>query len=155
MAEKDPMLDFTSEETIAELQRSSTSMSVVEVTGLINLFAGLLNTSTSLILGRLDENAKMASERWMKHDAELARNRDAIVARFEKIEGVLDKDVKTLDEHLSKAHDDQVALDARVRPVMTLAGAVQRNWKTILLFIVAVLAILGFSVETFQRILGA
>jgi|WetSurMetagenome_2_1015567.scaffolds.fasta_scaffold03982_5 hypothetical protein len=154
MTEPDATPDFTSEETIAELQRSTNAMSVVEATGLINLFAGLLNTSTSLILGRLDENAKAAAERWAKHDSDLERNRETIVKRFAHLEERLDKDVRALDEHLLKAHDDQVALDARVRPVRTLAGTLQRNWKTILLFIVAALSIFGFSVETFQRLLG-
>jgi len=131
-----------------------TSMTVSEVTGLVNLFTSMLSTSTAQIIGRIDDNARVETERWTRHDVDLERNREAIVARFLKVETALDSHLMVANIHFAKEHDEDLVMDARVRPVRSAGDWLARNWRTILLFIFGILALLGFSGETLQRLTG-
>lgn len=115
-------------------------MSVTEVTGLVNL----INTQLALMEGRLsakmDDNSRLATERWIKHDQELATNTKRIVERFEEIEGSLLTVERALEAHLDKEHDEEVAMEARVKPVKSIAGWFWKNWRDLLLLFIGLVA---------------
>jgi len=119
------------------------SMSVSEVTGLVNLFTSMLTTSTAQIIARIDDNSKSETERWRKHDVELDRNREAVVARFLKVEEALDAHLMVANVHFAKEHDEDLVMDARVQPVKTSIAYVIAHWKTAALVILSVLGLLG------------
>jgi hypothetical protein len=119
------------------------SMSAAEVTGLVTLFTSMLHTSTVQIIGRMDDNARMASERWVKHDIELERNRETVVARFLKVETALDAHLVVANAHFVREHDEDLVMDARVRPVKTSLAYVVAHWKTAALVILSVVGLLG------------
>ena len=118
-------------------------LSVAETTALINVFAGMLNSSTQLIIARLDDNARMASERWVRHDAELERNRELVVARFLNVECALDAHLMVANAHFAKEHDEDLVMDARVQPVKTSLAYVASHWKTAALVVLSVVGLLG------------
>ena len=118
-------------------------LSVAETTALINVFAGMLNSSTQLIIARLDDNARMASERWVRHDAELERNRELVVARFLNVECALDAHLMVANAHFAKEHDEDLVMDARVQPVKTSLAYVAAHWKTAALVVLSVVGLLG------------
>jgi hypothetical protein len=140
------------------------SMTVTEVTGLVQLFNNQLLAMEGRLSAKMDDNSRMASERWVKHDHDSERILGDIEKRFVNLEtefckqtSLIAEDLKAhvaiADAHWKKEHDAEVALDARLTPVKGLIGYVRSNWKTILLLIVSVLAILGFSATTLENIL--
>ena len=143
---------------------SNGSMTVTEVTGLVQLFNNQLLAMEGRLVAKMDDNSRMASERWVKHDHDRERILEDIEKRFGKLESEMCKQTAALAEDLkahiaiadaywTKEHEAEIALDARLTPVKGLIGYVRTNWKTILLLIVSLLAILGFSANTLEGIL--
>ena len=126
------------------------AMTVSEVTGLVNLFTSMLNTSTAQIIARIDDNAKSETERWRKHDLELERNRVAVVERFLKIERSLDEHLQVANAHFTKEHDEDLVMDARVRPVRVSLAYVAGHWKTVLLVLLSVLGLMGVWLDVIR-----
>jgi hypothetical protein len=112
---------------------------------LVSHITGLLSEMEGRILDRLSDNAKGASDRWAKHDRELEQNTKRVVDRFEIIEADLLTVSNCLKAHLDKEHDEEVRTNARVRPVLTVAQLLVKNWKSIALLIFALLGILGWA----------
>jgi hypothetical protein len=130
------------------------SMSVTEVTGLVNLFNGMLLAMEGRLITKMDDNSRMAEGRWARHDADSKKLCETFGDRFERIETVLKTTADALQEHLDKEHDEELRAEERVKPVKTIAQYVGRNWRTILLLIVSLLAVLGFSFDTLSRVSG-
>jgi len=116
-----------------------------DMLALIAHITDLLNASERRILSRLDDNSERATERWVKHDAELAANTQKIVTRFEKIEAEMIEMSRCIHGHLSKEHDDEVALQARVQPVRTAGLWLAQNWRSLLLALLALLGVMGWA----------
>lgn len=123
-----------------------------DVTALVGLMSGMLDRMESRIIARLDDNSRLASERWTKHDAELAANTSRVVKRFEVIEADLLTVSNCLKGHLDAAHDAEVATDARVRPVKSVGRWVVVNWKSLALLVIAVLTALGILGVEWQAV---
>ena len=139
---------MTTEKIPDEISVTSTpingnGMSIIEVTGLVNMFAGMLDRMEQRIIARLDDNSRMASERWAKHDQELERSREAVIARFLSIEKGLDDHLTVANERWAKEHDDDVRMDARVQPVKNGIRYAMIHWRTIALFVLVLLTLLG------------
>lgn len=122
------------------LPEGTGTMTVSEVTGLVNLFNNQLALMEGRLVNKMDDNSRLASERWVRHDAELDRNTKRIVARFEAIEGSILTIEKTLNAHLDKEHDEEIATEARVKPVKNVAGWFWRNWRDLLLLFIGLVA---------------
>jgi hypothetical protein len=129
-------------------------ISTLDVTALMGIFGSMLDRMERNILARLDENARGAAERWRLHDEQLARDRAAVIERFTAVEGHVERVDADMAAHHKAAHEEQLVRQARVRPVQTAAGFLWANWKTILLLVVALLAVLGFVGDTLNRIVG-
>ena len=147
-----------------ELKPSNGSMSVTEVTGLVQLFNNQLLAMEGRLVAKMDDNSRMASERWVKHDHDRERILEDIEKRFGKLEAEMCKQTASLAEDLkahvaiadaywAKERDEELILDARLTPVKGAVAYLRRNWKTILLVIVSILAVLGFSANTLEEIL--
>jgi len=140
-------------------------LSVSDVMGLVRLFNDSLLAMEARLGAKMDDNSQAASDRWIKHDRDSERVLADIEKRFNKMETELCKqtadiaaDLKThiaiADAHWQKEHDEEIAFDARLTPVKGAVGYLRHNWKNILLAVVTILAILGFSVSTFRNILS-
>ena len=136
--------------------------SVGDAAALIAAVATLVSGSTATIMARLEENSRGATERWRLHDEELARNRAAITAKFEKIERELEAEVqrveRALEEHLvvanahfQREHDDDLVLRARIEPVKSGVAWITANWKTVVLVVGLIAGWILLGVESMEH----
>ena len=117
---------------------SSSVMTVTEFTGLLGLITSMLAAMEARIIGRLDENSRLAAERWTRHDDDSKRVLALIDARFERIEGLV-------NGHLDAERVEDLELRARIKPVKSAAGFIGRNWRGIVIVIMSALGILGLA----------
>lgn len=132
---------------ITQTNNGSGGMTASEVTSLVNLFNGMLLAMEGRLTAKMDDNARAATERWAKHDYDAQVTLASWSDRFLKLE-------EALDRHLRQEEDEDLIVAARIKPVKTTIQYLASNWRTILLLIVSLLAILGFSTRTFQEIIG-
>ena len=125
------------------LANGNGSMSVTEVTGLVQLFNNQLLAMEGRLITKMDDNSKLASERWIKHDLDLERNRATLIARFEKLEHAVLTVEQSLQAHLDKEHDEELTVQARIKPVKNILDYTVRNWRTIALWVMLVLTFMG------------
>lgn len=130
------------------------TLTASEITGLIGLFQTMLDAMEGRIIDRLDANSRGASDRWRKHDEELAANTQRVVARFERVEAAIATTAKALEMHLDREHDDDVRMDARIRPIRGSLGWVWAHWRDLVLLGIGLVALGTFIVEAFGRVLG-
>ena len=117
---------------------ASSVMTVTEFTGLLGLITSMLAAMEARIIGRLDENSRLAAERWTRHDDDSKRVLALIDARFERIEGLV-------NGHLDAERVEDLELRARIKPVKSAAGFIGRNWRGIVIVIMSALGILGLA----------
>jgi hypothetical protein len=118
-------------------------LSPTEVTAFITLIDARLGRMEDRIIARLDQNSAGATERWAKHDAELAENTKRIVARFLLIEKCLDDHIVIANAHFGREHDAVLVSAARQRPVRLTISWLAANWKDLVILAVGVLVVLG------------
>ena len=139
---------------VHSLSPATPGMSITEVTALVQLFNNQLSAMEIRLSQKMDENSARATERWVKHDLELETNTKRVVARFEKLEGVLCTVEKALEAHLDREREEDIANDARIKPIRMSISWVWLYRKDILLFIIFVMAALAAGGEWFGRIIG-
>lgn len=138
---------------------------VGDAAALIAAVATLVAGSTQTIMARLDENARGATERWRLHDEELARNRAAITAKFEKIENELTAEVNRVESaleahlvianaHFQREHDDDLVLRARIQPVRSGVAWIVANWKTVGLVLAMLVGWILLGVESVEHVIS-
>jgi len=118
-------------------------LSPTEVTALIALIDTRLGRTEDRIIARLDANSTGATERWVKHDAELAENVLRTTNRFLLIERALDDHIQIANAHFDREHDAVLVSESRRRPVRLTLSWLGANWIAIALFVISLLAILG------------
>ena len=130
------------------------ALTAPEITALIGLFQGMLDRTERNILDRLDENSRGATMRWTKHDDELAANTRRITVRFEKVENAIDVTTKALEAHLDREHDEDIRMDARIRPIRGSIAWVWQQRRDIVIVLIGLGVFATFLVEAFGRALG-
>lgn len=128
------------------------ALSASEITGLIGLFQQMLDTLESRVLARIDLFADGANERWKRHDDDAERYRDNVTARFVRIEETVDKLAAAVADHHARQHDEDVAMDARVRPIRTVSGWLWSNRTNLLVLLIGLFGALTFL---FDRLIGS
>ena len=118
-------------------------LSPTEVTALIALIDTRLGRTEDRIIARLDANSTGATERWVKHDAELAENVLRTTNRFLLIERALDDHIQIANAHFDREHDAVVTSAARQRPVRLTLAWLAANWKDLVILAVGALVLLG------------
>ena len=112
--------------------------------GLLNVFERMLLAMESRLVAKMDDNARSASERWVRHD-ELQRERDKLSDdRFALVERNLQEHVEKARQYMQSRHDAEVRSAARVKPVLTAAQYVVANWRSMALLVLVALVILGY-----------
>lgn len=124
------------------------SMTAGDVTALITVFQAMLDRSERRIIERLDQNSAGASERWTLHEKE----HGAIDTRMAQGEAILTEHIAKSMAFYEKYHAEEIAEEARLQPFKLSVQWLWANWRTILLLMVALVAILGFSGETLDRL---
>jgi hypothetical protein len=130
------------------------TLTAAEITGLIGLFQTMLDKTEGRILDAMADNSERATERWAKHDRELEANTRRVAERFAAVDARLQATVGTLQELLDREHDDDVRMDARIRPIRGSLAWLWGHWRDIVLLIIGLIAMGTFLVESFGRVLG-
>jgi hypothetical protein len=130
-------------------------MSVMDVTALVSMFGGMLSAMEGRILDRMRENSSAATDRWKLHDDQLARDREAVIGRFVKVENRVEEVNVSVTAHHRQAHERDLVTQARVKPIKTLTGWVWANRNSLLLVGIGLLTILASLGDTLQRLVGA
>jgi hypothetical protein len=139
---------------VTDAPKPSAQLSPTEVTALITLIDTRLGRMEDRIIARLDQNSAGATERWVKHDAELAENTKRVVARFMVVEADLLTVSKSIDVHLAREHDAAIALNARVKPVKSTLRWVVVNWRSVLVLLFGLLGFFAILSDLAVRYLG-
>ena len=114
------------------------------ILGLLNVFERMLLAMEARLVAKMDDNARAASERWARHDED-HRTRDKISDdRFMMIERNLQDHLDKSRTYIQARHDAEVRADARVKPVLTVAQYIVKNWRSIALLVLVALVILGY-----------
>lgn len=129
-------------------------MTITEVTALVQLFNSQLLEVERRLGEKMDGNSAAAAERWARHDAELQTNTARIVARFEKIEEAMLTVEKALEQHLDGHHDEDLVMDARLRPVRSGAQWLIANYKNIAILLIGLLGFFAVAADILSRYLG-
>jgi UDP-2,3-diacylglucosamine pyrophosphatase LpxH len=116
-----------------------------DMLALVSHITGLLSEMEGRIMDRLSANSQGATDRWKKHDDELAANTKRVVDRFEAIEKELLDVSRCIHGHIAKEHDEEIAMQARVKPVRTFGLWLAQNWRSIMLALLALAGILGWA----------
>ena len=135
---------------VAAVAASSPSLSAAEVTALVGLFQGMLSGTENRILAAMADNSRAAGERWAKHDAELAANTARVTARFLDLDARLQTTADTLQAYLSREHDDDVAMQARIQPIRGSIAWLWLHWKELALFLLGLATLVNVMLNALQ-----
>jgi hypothetical protein len=125
-----------------------------DVLGVINVFERMLLAMEARLVAKMDDNSRLAADRWAQHDAQLALNEKRILARFERLEADLVKMETVLNDHLKKEEHEDIVNEARIRPLKGTIGWLWHNWRDLLIIAIGLLAFAAAWGEWFGRIFG-
>lgn len=120
--------------------------SIGAISALIQSFVSMVGGMEGRLADQIRENAAASKERWGRWEGEFNSYKVATDRRVEIVEVQLKK-------HLDREHDDDLILRARIKPVQTTVGWLVKNWRTVLLLIVSILALIGFAGDTIHGML--
>ena len=119
-------------------------LSGADMLALMSHITGLLTAMEGRIMERLSDNASGAEDRWRKHDAASERTIGAIREEIAILRADFTEHLRLANVHFSKEHDEEVAGQARTKPIRTVATILLANWKSIALAIFALMGIFGW-----------
>jgi len=120
-------------------------LSGTDMLALMGHITGLLTAMEGRIMERLSDNASGAEDRWRKHDAVAKEQLSAIHTEIGLVRADLNAHLVVANLHFDKEHDEEIAGQARTKPIRTVATILIANWKSIALAIFALMGILGWA----------
>jgi len=121
---------------------------------LVAHITGLLGEMEGRIMARLSDNATGAEARWKLHDIASERTIAGIREEVGVLRSELNSHLIVANAHFAKEHDDQVALEARVRPVVGTARWLVTNWPKVLALMFGILGFFALMGDLAERYLG-
>lgn len=118
-----------------------------DVLGVINVFERMLLAMEARLVAKMDDNSRLATERWAAHDRDLEANTKRIVERFARIEADFIELEKELREHLRKEEREDIAAEARVKPLKGMVAWFWRNWRDVVLLLIGIVAASTFIID--------
>ena len=130
------------------------SLTGAETATLLTLIDARLARMEDRIIARLDLNAAGAAERWRLHDEQSDLAIETITAKFVALGERLDAHMVVANAHFARQHDDDLVMQARVRPVQIGVAWAASHWKDIAILAVAVLGLFAVTADILSRYLG-
>jgi hypothetical protein len=121
--------------------------SVGAISALIQSFVAMVGGMEGRLADQIRENAVASKERWGRWEGEFNSYKVATDRRVEIVE-------VQLKDHLQRKHDADLVAQARIKPVQTTLGWFVKNWQMVLLFVISMIAILGFVTDTIRGLLS-
>ena len=112
---------------------------------ILHLFEVMLLAMERRLVEKMDDNSRLASERWAKHDLELEANTKRVVERFVALE-------TTLGLHLDEAKNRKLVAEARTRPIRSSAGWLWDHWRDVVLLLVGLFALVSAITEVLAKV---
>ena len=130
------------------------SLTGAETATLLTLIDARLARMEDRIIARLDLNAAGAAERWRLHDEQSDLAVETITAKFVALGERLDAHMVVANAHFARQHDDDLVMQARVRPVRVGVAWAATHWKDIAILLVGILGFLAVAADLASRYLG-
>jgi hypothetical protein len=130
---------------MTEQPTNGNGLTGADMLALVAHITGLLSEMEGRIMDRLSDNASGAEERWRKHDAASERTIGAIREEIAVLRADFSEHLKLANAHFDKEHDEEIAGQARTKPIRTVATILIANWKSIALALFALMGILGWA----------
>jgi hypothetical protein len=112
---------------------------------ILHLFEVMLLAMERRLVEKMDDNSRLASERWAKHDIELEQNTKRVVDRFAALE-------TTLGLHLDEANNRKLVAEARTRPIRSSVGWLWDHWRDVVLLAIGLFALLTAITEVLAKV---
>jgi len=130
------------------------TLATADITALIGLINGMLGSMEARIIERLAENSRGAETRWEAHD----RASERTIAAIREEIGVVRSELVTLSravaDHHTKEHDQELVLQARVRPIVSTTRWLVTNWPKALALMFGILGFFALLFDLFERYTG-
>lgn len=124
---------------------NGSGLSGADMLALITHMSNLLGEMEGRIMDRLSDNAKGATERWKEHDRKAEHEMGLVREEIGLVRADLNAHLVVANAHFKKEEKAEIANEARVKPVLTVAQWIVKNWKSIALAILALAGILGWA----------
>lgn len=163
------MADETTTEPVTEAARETADigrLSASDVLGVISIFERMLLAMEARLVAKMDDNNRLAAERWAQHDAQALLHDQRLVARFESIESrynerflSLEKSLlttsTTLETHLKGHEREDIESAARIKPIKGVIGWLWENWRDVVIVVIALAALLTAWGDSIAKLFGA
>jgi hypothetical protein len=139
----DPVVELTTSQNGQQVPAASLDA----ITTLIHSFGSMMTSMEARLSTQIKENAAASKERWMRWETDFKEYR---LANDERVNALR----RDLDVHLDERQRDEIRWDSRVEPLRTSGMWLGRHWRDLILMILGVLAVLGFSSDTLHQLLS-
>ncbi len=129
--------------------------SVDSIITLIHSFSAMVQGVKNDLLREMAANAQASRERWDRWERDFAKYQRDTDRRIELLEEQTKAIHGRLDSMDREKERGELVWDSRVAPLKKGGIWLGAHYRDLLLVILGILAILGFSTETIQRIIGA
>lgn len=118
-----------------------------DVLGVVSVFERMLASMEHRLIDKFEDGSRNANERWVQHE----RDRVGLDSRFEKLETRLHDIETTLTEHLVHEREEDLIIQARVRPVKNGFAWLWLHWRDVALLGLAIAALATLIAERLSR----
>lgn len=134
--------------TVSQIpQRDTPVVNLDAVTTLIHSFASMMTAMEARITDQIKDNATASKERWSRWEQEFRDYRTATDRRIATLED-------SVHAHHTKEHEEEIRLEARVKPIKGTVAWFWRNWRDLLIIAIGLMAFAAAFGEWFGRIFG-
>jgi hypothetical protein len=138
--EPDPPIDLD----VHQNGGSRPTASLDAITTLIHSFALMIQGVEQRITERISANADASKDRWERWETDFRDYRKGIEKRLTLLEA-------SVHDHAEEARQAKIAREAKIRPIRALGLFLVLHWRDILILLIGILALMGFTEATLER----
>lgn len=132
----------------------SGAMSARDVTELVKLFVSMLHETKNDLLAAMSANSLAAHDRWTRHEAEHAQLMEQWRCELEELSTKFTAHEEVALARWKEQDHEEEVFDARVEPLKAGWAWIRKHWRDLLIVMLGLLALLGFSTQTLETLFG-
>lgn len=140
--------------TVSQTGQPQPVASLDAITTLIHSFASMMSSMEKRLADQISHNAGASKERWERWEREFEKYQRDTGRRIELLEEQHSIQQNRVDALYKEKEHDEIVWDSRLGPVKRAGIWLGRHARDIIIVILGILAVLGFSTEAIQRIMG-
>jgi hypothetical protein len=133
--------------TVSQTPQREPVVNLDAVTTLIHSFASMMTAMEARITDQIKDNASASKERWARWEQEFREYRATTDRRISALED-------SVNAHHIRVHEEELRIEARVKPIKGIAAWFWRNWRDLLIIAIGLMAFAAAFGEWFGRIVG-